>query len=433
MKKEPLIRARGFHVVIGLILLFVLYPVHLFGQTENPQKPNKVEVVGGLVTVDVEDVEISDVLKRIEKGSGVKTIIGQGLVGKKVTASFEDKDIEEALRNILRGHYYVLSFTHDPMDKEKKSLREVKAGGPEIGSKLLERLVITKEISYGNGREDVGSVDEGEGALTGPQSFAVSDKGDIYVCDTVNKRVQIFSPSGNYLATIPLETGVFAQDIVVDRREFVYIYDRMTTRLYQYGKNGTMITFIDVDEGRWGGYGGIMHIIDNEINMYVCDSITCGDFIIGKLSADNILVGPSVDEARRPRDQGRQGLSGRKYMTGLRRFEEGKLELKEKDSATSKTVFFPLNNILSTEFIEEDNKENAYVVIMRDGENEQLVVDVHKFDKEGNYLNTIQVPTGKIRFSSTKNLLVGKEGTIYRFLPEKEKLTINIFPSETNR
>jgi hypothetical protein len=43
-----------------------------------------------------------------------------------------------------------------------------------------------------------------EGASRGPKSFAVGDKGEIYVCDTVNGRVQVFSREGSFLLTISL-------------------------------------------------------------------------------------------------------------------------------------------------------------------------------------------------------------------------------------
>lgn len=431
MEKRGLLKTKGFYVVTFLFILFILHPLNLLGQqAEKPVKPPKVEVKDSLITVDVEDAEISDVLKAIEKGTGIKITIAKELIGEKVTASFQNLDVESALKDILRNQYYVLTFTQDPANKEKRIPKEVKAGGPAIGSKLLERTIITKEIPYGKGKEDVGSIDEGEGALTGPQSFAVSDKGEIYICDTVNKRVQIFLPNGGYLSTISLQKGTFAQDIAVDKSGFIYVYDRV--KLYQYDRKGNIVTSVDVNESRWGG-GGIMHIINNEIHIYACDSITCGDFIIGRIFFNNVLVGPSVEESKRFKEEGRQGLSGRKYMTRLKRFEEGKMEIKEKDGTTSKTVVFPLREIVSTEFLGEDSKGNAYVKTERNDENKELVVDVHEFDKNGNYLNTFRMPAGKFHFWSAKHVLVSKDGTIYYFRPEKDKLTINILPPGSNQ
>ncbi|MFZ3136594.1 MAG: hypothetical protein WA126_04280 [Thermodesulfovibrionales bacterium] len=75
-KRDFITTVKSFYVGMWLVALFILYPMYLFGQTENPQKLNKAEVVGGLVTVDVEDAEIADVLKEIKNITRFKKTIG---------------------------------------------------------------------------------------------------------------------------------------------------------------------------------------------------------------------------------------------------------------------------------------------------------------------------------------------------------------------
>lgn len=431
MGNNKLLKTKAFYFITFLLVLFILYPLNLFGQVETPGTTFKVEVTDNLATVNVQDADLSEVLKEIEKATGVKITIGKELIGKKITAQFEDLDIESALKEILNrsDSYYVLNFLQDPVNKEKYVLKDVKAEGDIIGSKPLKVKMVTVDIPYGSGKGEVGAVDAGEGAIIGPKSFTVDDKGNIYICDTVNERIQVFSSNGKYLSTISFKKGTFAEDIDIDKQGFVYVYNRV--KLYQYDKKGNIVTSIDVDESRWGG-GGTMHVINNEIYIYACDYDTCGDFLIGRTLFNNMLVGPSVEEPKRFNEKGKQGLSQKKYMTGLKRFERGETEIKDRDGATFKIMSFPLKEILSIKFLGEDKRENLYIKTERDNETHELVVEVHKFNADGDYLNTIQMSPSNIHFWSVKNCEVSKDGTIYQFLPEKDRLRLNIFPYESN-
>ncbi|MBM4135637.1 MAG: hypothetical protein FJ241_02275 [Nitrospira sp.] len=424
MRKKDFLKEKRFYLVI-FVLLFILHPLNLFGQGENIEKTFKVEIKNNLISVYVQNAELSDVLQEIEKGTGVEITIGKELVGKKITSQFENFEVEGALREILRDNHYILTLFQDPENKEKHILKEVKVEGTVIGSKSYKGEMITIEIPYGSGEGEVGAVDEGEGVIIGPKSFTIDDKGNIYICDTVNNRVQIFSRDGKHLSAIPLEMEAMAEDIAVDSSGFVYIYDQLG-KLYQYDKKGNMVNKINVG---WRG-GGTMHIINNEIYMYACDFNTCGDFIIGRV-LNNVLVGPSAEELKRFKEplKGKQGLSGKKYMTSLKRFEKGELKIEDRESTAFKILSFPFKNILSIKFLGEDKRGDLYIKTERDNENQELVVEVHKFNPHGDYLGTIQMPPSNIRFWSVKNYSISKNGIIYGFLPEKDKLRLNIFPS----
>ena len=216
--------------------------------------------------MDVEDEDIPAVLKEIGKGTGVNITIDEKLIGQKVTAKFEDKDIEAALREILRGQYYILSFKHDPANIAKKTLIEVRAKGYVLGSKTLKGKLITVEIHYGSGKGEIGIINEGEGAMSGPPSFAVDDTCKIYIPDAINHRILIFSTQGQYLSDIPLETG--ASDIVVDSKGFIYIYVHGIGKLYQYDKGGTIVTSFDIDSAR--PVTGPLHLVNKAIYFEYC-------------------------------------------------------------------------------------------------------------------------------------------------------------------
>lgn len=437
MVKRNFLTTYGVYFITVVLVLFIMYPLQLFGQAGNPEHTNKIETKDNLVSVVLQDADLSEVLKEIEKGTGIKITIAKELVGQKITAQFENLDVESALKNILIGQYYVLIFSQDPTAKEKKTLKEVKAGGPAIGSKTLKGGMITIDIPYGSGKGEVGADIGDEGASRGPKSFAVDDEGEIYISDTVNGRIQVFSHAGSFLFTVPLRGHLPTEegnkriysgsldDIVVDKSELIYIYDRMARKLYQYDKKGNIITAINVDTSQWGGSGS-MHIVNNVIYVYDCDSKACGDIIIGRILG-NRLVGPSVGDPKRYSEAGKTGRSGKKYMTSLKRFGKGELEIEEKQRQTE-MLSFPLKGILSIKFLGEDKKGNFYIKTEKD-ENEGVVVDVHKFNANCEYMCTFNMPDSNVFFIPIREYIITESGDIYLFLPEKDILRLNIFPS----
>ncbi|MDA8242432.1 MAG: hypothetical protein M0Z67_18935 [Nitrospiraceae bacterium] len=146
----------------------------------------------------------------------------------------------------------------------------------------------------------------------------------------------------------------------------------------------------------------------------------------------NFLVGPSAEETKTLKEKGKKGLSGKKFMTSLKRFERGEMEIKGEDNPTFKEMSFPLKDIVSIKFMGEDKDENIYIKTEHENENQVLVVEVHKFNSDGDYLNTINMPESNIRFWSVRNYAVNKDGTIYQFLPEKNRLILNILPDENH-
>lgn len=425
-----------------LSVLLMWQPPDILGQEGNPIKSDKVEVIGGRVTVDVQDVALGDVLKKIGRGSGIKITLDQGLTGKKVTSKFENKDAEGALGEVLRDEYYVLTYVQDPSDKDKRTLKEAKAGGPVIGSTLSKVRITTISIPYGAGTKEVGAEIGDEGASRGPKCFAVGDKGEIYICDTVNGRIQVFSREGLFLLTIPLRGHLPIEEgnkriysgsldnIAVDNSSFIYIYDGMVKELYQYDKLGNVITAIDVDGRLWRGNGS-MRIVNNEIVVYVCDSNVCGDVIIGRILFGNRLVGLPADEPKRRIDEGKGGRSGKKFMTRPVASGKGRLEIRDGGDNSLKIISLPLNGIESIKFLGEDIRGNFYVETGRFVE--KGLREVHKFSVDADYLQSTTLPIGNINFWSAKNYDTDKDGAIYQFLLEGDSLKINIVPSEGNQ
>jgi len=423
---------------IAFVLIFILHPLNLFGQETKQEMVSKVDINNNLISAELKDADLPEVLKEIEKGTGVKISIVKEFEGKKVTASFKDLDAESALRKLL-GNNYVFVFTKDTAKKDKYVLKEVMTANDAFGSKISKGKMITKEIAYGNGKEEVGAMRGGEGANMGPKSFAVDDKGNIYICDTVNGRVQVFSSDGSYLFTISLKGHAvyedkgrrvysnLIEDIAVDKYGFVYIYDDLR-KLYQYDKNGNIVTSIDVDKGHHWKTSGNLHIVNDNIYIDTCASDMCGYFLEGKI-IDGLFTPPTNAEQKQLIEKGAYGLSGKRYLFGTTDSNEGEIDIIN-TSGTTKKISFPLKkDALLTRFLGEDEKGNLFIESQR-YEDGKHAVEVHKLNANGDYLGSTLTPESDVFFVPNKEYSVSKEGTVYQFQPEKDKLRINIFPIE---
>ncbi|MDQ3903560.1 MAG: PQQ-dependent sugar dehydrogenase [Thermoproteota archaeon] len=120
---------------------------------------------------------------------------------------------------------------------------------------------------------------EGETKLSWPSSIAVDQQGNVYVADTDNNRIQVFSGNGTSLAkwgSYGSTNGTLKspQGIAVDPSSGkVYVADTANNRIQVFSGNGTFLA-------KWGGYGrneGQMRspegiAVDQQGNVYVADT-----------------------------------------------------------------------------------------------------------------------------------------------------------------
>jgi DNA-binding beta-propeller fold protein YncE len=92
------------------------------------------------------------------------------------------------------------------------------------------------------------------GTLRSPAGIAVdSSSGNVYVADTANNRIQVFSSNGTFISEWGEHgggPGSFRepQGIALDQAGNVYVADTANHRIQVFSSNGTFMA-------RWGGYG----------------------------------------------------------------------------------------------------------------------------------------------------------------------------------
>jgi glucose/arabinose dehydrogenase len=143
-------------------------------------------------------------------------------------------------------------------------------------SLYLLPLANSQEISYDLSWREDGTIDR---LLWGPAGIALDQEGNVYVADTANHRIQVFSNNGTFIAKWGdhgTRNGALKspEGIALDQEGNVYVADTANHRIQVFSNNGTFIA-------KWGEHGrrggaqfsypaGIA--LDQEGNVYVADT-----------------------------------------------------------------------------------------------------------------------------------------------------------------
>ena len=79
-------------------------------ESERSQNAQLVHAANGLLTLDVHEASLSDLLKEIARKSGL-ALEGQASLTERVTAQFQQMRLDEALRVVLDGQSYALEYS----------------------------------------------------------------------------------------------------------------------------------------------------------------------------------------------------------------------------------------------------------------------------------------------------------------------------------
>jgi DNA-binding beta-propeller fold protein YncE/glucose/arabinose dehydrogenase/plastocyanin len=121
------------------------------------------------------------------------------------------------------------------------------------------------------------------GSFSHPQGIAIDpSSSNVYVADTANNRIQVFSSNGTFISKFPRQWGEYGprngtltspEGIAIDQEGNVYVADTANNRIQVFSSNGTFIS-------AWGEYGTANSMlrspkgiaIDQEGNVYVADT-----------------------------------------------------------------------------------------------------------------------------------------------------------------
>lgn len=399
-------RARRLVYKLTIMVMLLSLPA-----VETAAEKNHIEIKNGKISAAVQDCTLQEVLQEVQRQTSLRVrYFDAAAKSKRVGATFDQLDLEEGLKRLLRENY-VFYFVEDPQKGFLLSEIIVGTKSFQADGQLRENV-----LSYGSGRKDIGVINGEEGAQAGPASFCAGSDGTLYIADTVNNKIKIYSAEGKFLSAISLK-GEGPNDIIVDEEGNIFVYD-LNGSLYQYDSMGNENAQISMDKSRWETLGP-MHKVDDKI---FARANGVGDILLATVEKGKIRL--PANDPRTSSESIEPGVIGgttkNRYTAILNEDARG-AEVKINTSSATSIAYIPLQDIVSVEVLGEDRYANFYVKTEAD-KNNRIEVEVSKFDSSGTYTGTIPIPGDDYRFWSIRTLTVNSEGIIDQLMPGKERV-----------
>jgi hypothetical protein len=116
----------------------------------------------------------------------------------------------------------------------------------------IEKKVIVK-ANFGSKKGEIGKApidpeDQTYGGSINP--IAVDSKGNIYIGDSVNHRIQKFDSKGNFLSEVKLNEIAWPiiNDIAIDKNDNIFVAFNHDTRIRKFASTGMLISIIDLSD-----------------------------------------------------------------------------------------------------------------------------------------------------------------------------------------
>lgn len=280
-------------------------------------------------------------------------------------------------------------------------------------------------LEYGSEKDQIGLLDVPDIAQSGPESFWVNAQGEIYICDTVNKKIKHFSPDGKLLKNLPM--GFNCSDLAVDEEGNLFVLDRYRRLLHQFTKDGQQVAVQRLNR-QLMERADILSFSANKLVMISGEQEEheIGEFKNGKFL---LLIGTN--------SQGKKGIMGRKetrFMAIRTHSKRGEIKVLSEEGVVQKTITLPLQNVASIVFLGQDDEGNLYVQVERTkAKGVGIDLSVYCLDSEGNIDSVIENIPNEYWVWTSKLLQVSAKGDIYQVLPTREGVEINVWTKSKYR
>ena len=287
------------------------------------------------------------------------------------------------------------------------------------GVQALEVYRSREVLSAPWGRDpgQLGLLEQAEGV--GPQSLCVDPAGNIYILDLVNRRVQVFSPQGEF--TRQTACGILAHDLRLGSGGEMYLLAPYHGLVEKYNAGGALETSWPVSPNIWLIDG--LCILDGDV---VLRTVLQTEYTVARQG--QALDPKQQQEATRSGFSG--GQTGRRYTTRWIDDHSGMLQtLDEAGQLLREIEVTTAEKLGSLVYIGEDAAGNVYLRAELLGVPKVDRLRIFKVGPGGQLLAEFSLPAGDFTFIY-RNLYLSPDGDIYQLLTGPEGARVLLWTAE---
>ncbi len=260
---------------------------------------------------------------------------------------------------------------------------------------IFERVAV---LQIGSGEHEVAYTPDIEGiANDGPASFAIDNQGDIYILDTLNKKVLILK-DGKWDKNIDISFTNYARDILIEEKR-LFVLDE-SNFIYELDINGSLENSIKLPDGL-EAYQIVRTYINKNKNIVISDGNSEYEFF-GKWNQNS----PNITFEYK---------------------NNGKSVCIDKDGKYLSNISFE-EETGGVNIINNDSQENVYLEVIEDVPNSSLVLlesTLRMIDKNGKQVGIARIPLEEYYNYPLKFYNVTDKGEVYIMALKKDCVEID--------
>lgn len=290
-------------------------------------------------------------------------------------------------------------------------------------TRKTDHLVLS--VGIGNGEGEIGYSDSMAGGGSGPEAFTVAEDGKIYICDNVNKRVNVYQ-NGSFSYTIATPYITYVRSIV-ESDGFIYLMDYDAGTIYAADTDGTLVRAVSLPDSMKSYLMKKLYIQSN--------GTVCLFYERNLLNSENAGVDCtySLDDLEAGKAIGAEGFM--KDADYAYRISDHALSISSlntdvvmtsaTDYANKSTQIMPDNSLTSMRILNVDDKDIVYISVydMVDSSIVSGEYTVRKFT-DGTCTGIAPVDLKPYYYMPNNVLEVSEDGKLYQMICTKDQVLI---------
>jgi len=268
------------------------------------------------------------------------------------------------------------------------------------------------DIPWGTAPNQMGIRNSPDGARFGPNSFDTDGHGRMYILDTVNSAVKVYSRDGRLFQHFPVDIKAEMGFLDVDNHGDIWISDPENRIVLQFSPDSIMKKRIIYNSGWYNLIEPYIHVHDNTVQLAISRIDSVGIITPSGEMGEPVIQGKraAIPKHRQPMFTGM--VSGNQYYSRTDPEKPPEMDILKAGRVIGTIKFNDIDALHSVTFLGEDSYGNIYIRLTSLMRN---ITHIRKYDRTLRQLATIYfLPfEGRYKLDDVADIRINEAGDIY--------------------